>query len=460
MRRVFSVVLLLCGLFPAGYGVQASDELPRRAALGLGFGPVTRELAKQHNLPDDTGLVAKEPVAGLSAERAGIVAGDIITALDGKPVGMASIAAVIGEFRGGDQVTISVLREGKPLELQTQLCERPRDPGNAAYEVIYSHVVSHGKRMRTIITKPRVPGKHPGFMFIQGFSPVSYDFVLEGSKGDVATIDGPLLYEFANSEFVTLRIEKPGVGDSEGGPFAELDYTTELDIYRQALKQLKSIEDVDADNVFIFGHSMGGAFGPMVASENPVRGIAVYGAASRTWYEYLLDTLRYQGLVAGDNFENTDERVRQGSRLMALVFLENKSVEEVRKSHPELVPLADALFPEGLFSGKSLEFWRQLGQVNMPSYWTKCDTHVLAVRGASDFVTYDVDHKLIADIVNANRPGWGKSMTLADSDHLFHNFATERESLRNFQRGKFNNAFAGVLKDWIAEVMKSTEKED
>lgn len=61
---------------------------------------------------------------------------------------------------------------------------------------------------------------------------------------------------------MTLRIEKPGVGDSEGGPFAELDFTTELDIYRQALKQLKEQPEVDAEHVFIFGHSMGGAFGP------------------------------------------------------------------------------------------------------------------------------------------------------------------------------------------------------
>ncbi len=45
---------------------------------------------------------------------------------------------------------------------------------------------------------------------------------------------------------------------------------------------------------------MGGAFGPMIAAENPVKGLAVYGVAARTWFEYLLDTLRYQGLVAGD----------------------------------------------------------------------------------------------------------------------------------------------------------------
>jgi pimeloyl-ACP methyl ester carboxylesterase len=312
--------------------------------------------------------------------------------------------------------------------------------------------------MRTIITRPRKAGKYPGFMFIQGFSPVSYDFTLEGSKGDVTTLNGPLLYEFANSNFVTIRVEKPGVGDSEGGPFADLDFTTEIDIYRQALKQLKEMPEVDTDNVFIFGHSMGGAFGPIIASENPVRGIAVYGAASRTWYEYLLDTLRYQGLVAGDNYENTDERVRLGSRALALVFLENKSPEEVNKSHPELKPLIDALFPNGQFNGKSLEFWRQLGQENMPSYWTQCNAHVLAVRGASDFVTYDVDHKLIADIVNRAKPDTARSLTLPDSDHLFHKHATEPDSMKAMQKGEYNLAFATLMKAWIQEVMDKTSK--
>src|SRR5262249_44506039 len=152
------------------------------------------------------------------------------------------------------------------------------------YDVIYRHVLSHGKKIRTIITHPKKPGKHPGFMFIQGYSPVSYDFTLEGSTGDISTIDGPILFEFANSGFVTMRVEKPGVGDSEGGPFAELDFTTELDIYRQALKQLKELSDVDSENVFIFGHSMGGAFGPMIAAENRVKGLVVYGVASRTWF--------------------------------------------------------------------------------------------------------------------------------------------------------------------------------
>jgi hypothetical protein len=429
--------------------------LPRRGAFGAQFAPVPAAQASQLNLKPQEGLIAMAPQAGLTAQRAGLIQGDILLAINGTKVGLPSIAATIRELPAGKPLTLSVLRDGKPLELNTTLLEKPRDPGNANYEVIYSQIVSHGQRMRTIITKPRKPGTYPGFMFIQGFSPVSYDFTLEGSTGDTATIDGPILFEFANSGFVTLRVEKPGVGDSEGGPFADLDYTTELDIYRQALAQLKASQGVDPENIFIFGHSMGGAFGPMIAAENPVKGIATYGTAARTWYEYLLDTLRYQGLVAGDTFENTDDKMRLGSLLMSLVFLDNRSVADVKQSHPQLAPLADAVFPGGLFNGKTLEFWRQLGQTNFAAHWARCGAHVLAVRGASDFVTYDVDHKLIAEIVNRAHPGRGKFVVLPDSDHLFHNFATESESLRNFQHGKFNPAFTALMKDWIKAVMEA-----
>ena len=61
-----------------------------------------------------------------------------------------------------------------------------------------------------------------------------------------------------------------------------------------------------------------------------------------------------------------------------------------------------------------------------------------------------VDSKCYFGVMN---PGRGKFMLLPNSDHLFHAFATEQDSLRNFQRGKFNNDFSKVLKDWISSVV-------
>lgn len=431
---------------------DSADPLPRRGSLGVGFTPLTGKQAEEHGLARGEGLVAGTPVPGLSAEKLGLQSGDRVLRLNGEVVRSSTIQGVLRGLPAGSALSLEVVRAGQVLKLDGPLLERPRDPGTASYEVIYSHIVHDGQRMRTIITRPRTPGKHPGFFFIQGFSPVSYDFALSTATGDVASLDGPLLHKFADTGFVTMRVEKPGVGDSEGGPFAELDYQQEIGIYRAALAQLKGQSFVDPDDVFVFGHSMGGSFGPMVVADEPVRGIAVYGTAARTWFEYLLDTIRYQGLVAGDNFVNTDEKARKGARVMAEVMLLGRSPEEVKEAQPELAPWVDAFFPGGLFNGKTLAFWRQLNEINFASYWARLDTQVLAIHGESDFVAYAVDHQLIADIVNGRHPGQGRFVRAPQSDHLLHSFATEQESARQFQRGKYSPSVETIVAEWIAEV--------
>ena len=106
--------------------------------------------------------------------------GDIILAFEGAAVTPASLIAKVGALPVGKSVVLKVLRKGKPLELRLALIEKPRDPGSDQYAVAYSDVTSHGHRMRTIITQPRTPGRHPALMFIQGFSPISYDYRLDG----------------------------------------------------------------------------------------------------------------------------------------------------------------------------------------------------------------------------------------------------------------------------------------
>ncbi|HMS55235.1 MAG TPA: PDZ domain-containing protein [Fimbriimonadaceae bacterium] len=433
--------------------LSASEDLPRRGALGVPLTPITSEVASKYNLKAGEAVIAGEPIKNLTAAKAGIKPGDVIVQINDRPAKPQGLGEWVRGLSVGSATSFKILREGKAETLTAPLAEKPRDPGTSNYTVEYRHVVSQGARMRTITTSPTKPGRHPAMLFIQGFSPISYDYTLEGSVGDVATIDGPILFEMASSNFVTLRVEKPGVGDSEGGPFADMDFLTEADIYRQAMRQLREMPSVDVNNVFIFGHSMGGSFGPMIACEFPVRGLAVYGTAGRTWFEYLMDTIRYQGLVAGQSYEAADDDARQGAQLMALAMIEKKSPAEIKKSHPKLADLVDAYFPNGLFNGKTLEFWRQLNDINFAKFWAKCGSHVLAVRGESDFVTYDADHKLIADIVNRATPGRGKFVFLPNSDHLFHAYATEAESMKGFQRGTFNNDFAKVMKDWMRSVM-------
>lgn len=432
---------------------NAADTLPRKGTLGASFAPVSEDVRVANSLQPGEGLVVAAIMAGLTADKAGLRAGDVLVSLNGNAAGPGRLAGVIRELKTGQEITFVVRRGKESLTLKANYTEKPRDPGNANYDVIYSHVVSNGARMRTIITVPKKPGKHPALFFIQGFSPISYDFTLETATGDVNSLDGPILFEFANSNYVTVRVEKPGVGDSEGGPFETMDFTTELDIYRQAMKQTMGHPAVDKDNVFIFGHSMGGSFGPVVASEFPVKGLAIYGSAMRTWFEYMLDITRYQGLLAGRSAADTDEVMRVSARLFALVFFEKMTVAQISAKYPELAGAAQQTFPNDTFSGKTLAFWRELNETNFPRYLAQMKGHVLAVRGQSDFVTYDLCHQLMADTVNAARPGFGKFVSLPNSDHLFHNWASEKEAQVGYSRGKFNPAFTKLMMSWTKEIM-------
>ncbi len=449
LRPLAATLVAVCALAVAG---AHADGLPRKASLGALVAPVPDEQRAQLHLAAGTGVL----VTGLAVPPPGgakwLEPGDVIVAFDGAPVDPAGLIARVVALPAGRTVTLDLRRHGKPLVLRLALREKPRDPGSDLYEVLYRDVTSHGHRMRTIISRPRSPGRHPALMFIQGYSPISYDYPLHGTG-----LDAPILLAMADSGFVTLRVDKPGVGDSEGGPFSAVDFWTEADIYRQALLQLKGLDDVDTSNVFIFGHSMGGAFGPVVACEIPVRGMVVYGIESRTWHEYLLDTVRYQGLLAGKSFADVDDEVRKGSRAMEMVFQDHLTPQQIKQDHPELAATVDSTFPGGLFNAKTADFWGQLENTNFASYWSRCNTHVLAAHGASDFVTYQVDHQLVADIVNRVHPGWGRAVTVPASDHLFSNWATEAESLKHWPAGTFNPAFIAVMKDWVAEVMQAKD---
>ena len=429
-----------------------ADGLPRKASLGAAVAPVPAEQRPRLRLPADTGVLVSSLVTTPPSSVKWLEPGDIILAFEGAAVTPASLIAKVGALPVGKSVVLKVLRKGKPLELRLALIEKPRDPGSDQYAVAYSDVTSHGHRMRTIITQPRTPGRHPALMFIQGFSPISYDYRLDGPG-----LDAPILLAFARGGFVTMRVDKPGVGDSEGGPFATVDFVTETDIYRQALFQLKGLEGVDTSNVFVFGHSMGGAFGPVVACEIPVRGMILYGIESRTWHEYLLDTVRYQELLAGKSYAGVDDDVRASSRAMEMVFQDHMTTLQIKTSHPELAAIVDTTFPGGLFNAKTSDFWSQLENTNFAWYWSRCGARVLAAHGASDFVTYSVDHRLVADIVNREHPGWARAVEIPASDHIFSNWQTEAESLEHWPTGAFNPAFIDTMRGWIAAVMQGKE---
>ncbi len=91
------------------------------ARLGVEYAPATESLIKALDLPRGAATVGAVQ-EGSAAERAGIAEGDIIVALDGKPLtNHLQLSQVIGGKRPGDALRLTINRDGKAREVTVKL---------------------------------------------------------------------------------------------------------------------------------------------------------------------------------------------------------------------------------------------------------------------------------------------------------------------------------------------------
>ena len=104
-----------------------------RGQLGVTTLSLTPEFRKSLGLADDVqGALVSQVVEGSAAARAGIEAGDVITAVRGQPIkGNAELRNAIGMLKVGESVEISLLRDGKPRSL-TAVLREPAQLADAA----------------------------------------------------------------------------------------------------------------------------------------------------------------------------------------------------------------------------------------------------------------------------------------------------------------------------------------
>jgi len=91
--------------------------------VGIIMEEVSDDAVSRYGIPD--GAYIGAVLDGSCADKAGIRAGDIITAVDGKAIASREeLKAVVKEHRAGDTVTFSVYRDGETRELSATLDEQ------------------------------------------------------------------------------------------------------------------------------------------------------------------------------------------------------------------------------------------------------------------------------------------------------------------------------------------------
>ena len=321
-------------------------------------------------------------------------------------------------------------------------------------DVIYDSVtMPDGKRLRSIITKPRdVKGKLP-VIFLAGW--LSCDSV--EAPADTKDATGLILRGLAQMPgFCLFKIDKPGCGDSEGD-CSQTDFDTELAGYRAAFRALKNYDFIDSDRVYIFGSSNGGGFAPLVpetkAEEAQVRGYITIGGWATTWFEHMLDIERRRFALMKEPPGEVTDRIKGATTLYYEWLINGRSVPEILKEKSELAEL----WPEGKdqthLYGRPLKFYQDLQKLNLARAWYRVRLPALILHGQYDWIMRREESELIAQYVNRNFPGAARFVEVPNMGHGGQHYLSMADAFAG-KEAPFDPEIIRTMTDWLKQQQK------
>jgi hypothetical protein len=377
-------------------------------------------------------------VEGGSAKAAGLRANDIITDVDQHPIiGVPDFVQLVKGFRAGDVAALTIKRDGDPDTVRVPIRPRPLEAA-VDVDVRYDAVAVDGALRRTIVTAPKFAGRHPAVLYLNGIGCFSQESL------DLSSHDAHLLYGLTRAGYVTMRVEKSGIGDSEGPPCEspEADFNAEVRAYVAGLNALKRAPFVDPDHVFLVGLSVGGAEAPLVAREEPVRGIVVVNTVAKPFFEYLLDTRRRQMGLRHVPADDIDRRMALDELCNHRLLIERQTPAAVLGAVPGC---ADHIEYPAPFT-----YMQQWAALNLADAWKKIDRPVLVLYGTSDYVSTVADDPMLADLINGFHPSRATLKPVSGMDHYMGQASSMQDSASNPNtRRDFVPAVLEEIRAWL-----------
>jgi alpha-beta hydrolase superfamily lysophospholipase len=389
----------------------AAQELPRHGVIGLQVG--------------GTPPSVQRVVPGGAGEAAGFQSGNVVLAINETRVDSAEqFVRMIGRHLGGETVRLTVRHGADEIVRAAVLKPRPFETSPDA-DVLYREVDVRGARRRVIVTRPHRAGRMPAVLIEQGLGCYS----LDGT--DRKSGYGRIISALEEKGYVTMRVEKPGEGDSEGPLCTDVTATPDLEAegWLAGLRALKTYDFVDPARVFVLGHSMGPVTGSLILGSESVRGYIAVETVGTSWFEYDLERLRVQAGLRGTP-EAADKEVREEERCGHRFFIEKQRPEELARDGCEGVMKPYGAVP--------YTYAQAVADISLGKQWKDADMPVLVVWGTGSTVTSARQNRALADLINKWHPGRAR---YAEVEGMGHDFSVGGKG--------FAEEFLKVMLGWL-----------
>jgi hypothetical protein len=418
------LLLALCGTTGRA---SADTTLPRHGIFGIA-------------VADQSGhVVVTTVLPGSVAAGAGVRAGDQILQLDGKPVASVRDFLLAIHRPARAQATLAIERGGTPMTI-TAMLKAPPDEHDPGIDTVYGALSFQGTLRRTLVTLPHgSAGRHPAALLIGGIGCFSVD--VAGNPNDPYM---NLTHDLTRKGFVTMRLEKSGVGDSQGPPCESVDFVTESASYEAALQALAANPAVDPLKIYLIGHSIGTIIAPRLAERHPVAGLIVADGVGRDWYEYELLNSRGQWALSGLGPGEVDAMMLRTERCKYRILIARESEAQILAEEPDCK--GAIAYPV------TAAYMQQVAALNIAEAWTKLAVPVLIIYGTGDFITLEEDHRRIDAIVSAAHPGNATLRLIDGMDHYLTPAGSQQASYDRVNAGKpapYDRRFSETISAWL-----------
>ena len=372
---------------------------------------------------------------GSSGTLAGVQAGDLLTHLNGQAIGdLPHVRALLRQLRAGDALQLGVLRRGQRLELEGTVAAFPVEQYPDA-ECLLDQVEVDGHALRALCVRPRGEGPFPVVYYLPGAHWASEEHPLDPEHPVPA-----LIAALARLGVATLRVERSGVGDSQGPSCTRVDYHGELAGYRAGLQLLRRSAWADDDRLMLFGHSLGAMLAPQLAELSPVQAMVVFGAGAVPIAQALIEAIERHAQLTLGSGTAVVERSEQIAELIRLVVCGQRTPAEVFAQRPDLAAIAPSHFHHDQAYQRVVSFYHQLQARDIAASWQRYAGPTLALHGGGDYVTSRQDAAQIVEWVGEA----AQLRELPGVDHHMSDAAADKPP-------RLASALRAAVLDWVRQ---------
>lgn len=431
-RQMMSVALLMLTTTALMYG----QPLKRKAYLGA---HLTELSAIDQPVKTDFGLYLNEIFPDGSLAQLGVPSGTVLQKInDAEIKTMQDLNPALAPLRAGDELSIQVFEHNQSKIYRGTAMARPKEQ-HAFANVDYGAVHYKDNVLRSLLYMPTNVVKPPVVFFIQGYTCQS----IEMPDNNPAK---QLINSWLKAGYAVYLVEKPGMGDSDCKiPCMDIDFNQELEAFSQAYSALRQNNKIDAEHIFLFGHSMGGVIAPLLAERHTPAGIMVFGVVGENWYDYMTKIYTEQPRMFGTSQEQIDEDAQYYLPFVKDLLIHKKSNEEL---------IANSLYGDrlrqdgtaeslarGYYIMRHYRYWQTLADVDIPDAWAKVKSPVYVLHGEYDIQAIHPKYGEMIVTQVLQHGGTAKFELFPKTEHAFLRFDSREELLATMRNGSYVSSF-------------------